>query len=139
MYNRYLRAHDKLIAPFYYTFHRLRHKIKTKPVSITKNEIKLNLVAERLRGEMATFEIKAKGKVVVEEGRRITARHIRELEKSGIKSLEVPVDYLVGKCLARAVVDTGTGRSSSPFGSPVPAYTLAIKPSPGRSFDTMRA
>ena len=30
MYNRYLRAHDKLLAPFYYAFHILRHRIKTK-------------------------------------------------------------------------------------------------------------
>jgi DNA-directed RNA polymerase subunit beta len=55
----------------------------TNDFHITKTEIKLNLVAERLRGEMATFDIKAKSKVIVEEGRRITARHIRELEKSG--------------------------------------------------------
>jgi glycosyltransferase involved in cell wall biosynthesis len=40
IYNRYLLAHDKLIAPFYYAFHRLRHKIKVKPFKITKSEIK---------------------------------------------------------------------------------------------------
>ena len=43
MYNRYLRAHDKLLAPFYYAFHRLRHQIKTKPINITKYEIKLDI------------------------------------------------------------------------------------------------
>jgi glycosyltransferase involved in cell wall biosynthesis len=43
MYNRYLRAHDKLIAPFYYAFHRLRYKIKTKPFKITKQEIKYDI------------------------------------------------------------------------------------------------
>ena len=64
---------------------------------------------ERLRGETATFDIKVKGKVIVEEGRRITARHIRELEKSGVNTLVVPEEYLVGKTLAHDVVDTTTG------------------------------
>ncbi len=56
---------------------------------------------ERLRGETASFDIKdASGKVIVEEGRRITARHIRQLEKAGITQLEVPVDYLIGRTVA---------------------------------------
>ncbi len=71
--------------------------------------IELDLVAERLRGETATFDIKVKSKVIVEEGRRVTARHIRELEKAGIKRLEVPEDYLVGKMLSRDLVNTETG------------------------------
>ena len=43
IYNRYLRAQDKLLAPFYYEFHRLRHKIKTKSFNITKYEIKRDI------------------------------------------------------------------------------------------------
>jgi len=81
----------------------------TNDFHITSKEIKLNLVAERLRGEMATFDIKAKTKVIVEEGRRITARHIRELEKAGVKTLVVPEDYLYGKILANNIVDKETG------------------------------
>jgi DNA-directed RNA polymerase subunit beta len=81
----------------------------TNEFHITKTEIKLTLVAERLRGEMATFDIKAKNKVIVEEGRRITARHIRELEKSGVKTLVVPEEYLFGKVLANNIVDKETG------------------------------
>ena len=81
----------------------------TNDFHITKKEVKLNLVAERLRGEMATFDIKAKTKVIVEEGRRVTARHIRELEKAGVKTLVVPEDYLYGKILANNIVDKETG------------------------------
>ena len=81
----------------------------TNDFHITSKEIKLNLVAERLRGEMATFDIKAKTRVIVEEGRRITARHIRELEKAGVKTLVVPEDYLYGKILANNIVDKETG------------------------------
>ncbi|MGD8498556.1 MAG: DNA-directed RNA polymerase subunit beta, partial [Chromatiales bacterium] len=69
----------------------------------------LDLIPDRLRGEVAAFDIKVKGKVLVEEGRRITARHVRELSKSGLKALEVPEGYLVGKVLAHNIVDKETG------------------------------
>ncbi|MGB5261036.1 MAG: DNA-directed RNA polymerase subunit beta, partial [Gammaproteobacteria bacterium] len=81
----------------------------TNNFTFTKNEIKLDLVAERLRGEMAMFDIKAKGKVIVEEGRRITARHIRELEKSAVKSLAVPDEYMIGRIIATNIIDKETG------------------------------
>ncbi len=76
-----------------------------------KNEIiNLELIPARLRGEMAMFDFKdSKGKIIVEAGRRITARHIREIEKLGLKTLEVPREYLVGKVLANTVVDPSTG------------------------------
>jgi DNA-directed RNA polymerase subunit beta len=82
---------------------------ETNKFTFTKNDIKLDLVAERLRGEVATFDIKAKGKVIVEEGRRITARHIRELEKTGVKSLVVPDEYMMGKIIATNIIDKETG------------------------------
>ncbi len=69
----------------------------------------MTLIPERLRGDVATFEIKAGKKVVVEEGRRITARHIRELEKANITELEIPREYLHGKALAKNIVDEKTG------------------------------
>ncbi|MEC8429502.1 MAG: DNA-directed RNA polymerase subunit beta, partial [Pseudomonadota bacterium] len=75
-----------------------------------EGEFTLKLVPARLRGEVATFDIKdAKGKVLVEEGRRITARHIRQLEKAGVEELSVPREYLIGKALARDVANTETG------------------------------
>ena len=51
----------------------------------------MDLVPERLRGEVATFEIKdASGGVLVEIGRRVTARHVRLLELSSRNRLDVP-------------------------------------------------
>jgi DNA-directed RNA polymerase subunit beta len=47
--------------------------------------------------------------VVVEEGRRITARHVRELEDAGVRQLAIPREYLYGKILAHDVVNTDTG------------------------------
>ncbi|MDH3589452.1 MAG: DNA-directed RNA polymerase subunit beta, partial [Gammaproteobacteria bacterium] len=75
----------------------------------TKNTIKLQLVPKRLRGESATFDIKLRGKTLVESGRRITARHIRELEQAHIKTMEVPPEYLLGRALAHDVVDEDSG------------------------------
>ncbi len=76
---------------------------------LTKNGFTLDLIPERLRGETATFDIKIKNKVIVEEGRRITARHIKELEKAGVKALDVPEEYVVGKVLAHDIVNNETG------------------------------
>lgn len=69
----------------------------------------LHLVSERLRGEIASFEVKKAGKVIIEKGRRITARHIGQLEKAGIKELEVPTEYVLGKVLAKPVIHPETG------------------------------
>ncbi len=76
---------------------------------ISKKGIKLDLVPERLKGESAVFDIKIGRKVIVEEGRRITARHVRDIANAGVTQLDVPVDYLVGKILAHDVVDTDSG------------------------------
>ncbi len=69
-----------------------------------------HIVPERMRGEIALFDIKsANGHVLVEEGRRITAKHIREMIKSGLTEVEVPKDYLVGKILGHNLIDRSTG------------------------------
>lgn len=83
---------------------------ETSRVFLAEDNIKLELVPSRLRGEVTTFEIKdADGNVIVEDGRRITARHIRQLEKSNVTELQVPAEYVLGKALANNVIDTNTG------------------------------
>ena len=83
---------------------------ETNKFSISKKGLFLELIPERLRGETVSFDIKdKKGKVIVEKDRRITARHIREIENAGLKQLEVPDSYLVGKILAKEIVDKETG------------------------------
>jgi len=70
----------------------------------------LALIPERLRGETLSFDVKDKqGNVLVKKEQRITARHIRELEKAKLKELEVPEDYLHGKVIARDLIDKETG------------------------------
>ena len=81
----------------------------TNKFSISSDKIMFHVIPERLRGEMAVFDIKHDGKVVIEEGRRITAKHIRQLEKAGVSEIEVPKDYLYGKILGHNVIDQSTG------------------------------
>jgi DNA-directed RNA polymerase subunit beta len=76
---------------------------------LPKEGVELELVAERLRGETLNFDLAVGGKVVVEAGKRITARHVKQLEQAKIKTLEVPDEYLVGRILAHDVVDTKSG------------------------------
>ena len=82
---------------------------ETNTVNISDTGFILNLIPERLRGEISPFEIKAGRKMIVEAGRRITVRHVRQMEEAGIKKLDVPIEYLFGKVLAKDLVDTDTG------------------------------
>ncbi len=73
-------------------------------------EIRLELIPARLRGEQVDFDIKTpKGEVIVEAGRRITARHVRDLEKIRIKHLVVADSFLIGRSLAEDIVDMSSG------------------------------
>ena len=70
----------------------------------------MEFVPDRLKGEVARFDITDKdGKVVVEKDKRITARHVRQLETNGTQFVAVPEDYVVGRIVARNIVDAETG------------------------------
>ncbi|SER74826.1 DNA-directed RNA polymerase subunit beta [Nitrosomonas sp. Nm51] len=78
--------------------------------SFSKNTISFDLVPERLRGEVASFDIKTSdNKVIVQKNKRITARHIRELQEAKLNQLQVPEEFLLGRILAHNVVDQKTG------------------------------
>jgi DNA-directed RNA polymerase subunit beta len=81
---------------------------ETNTFRFSAEGLTLELIPERLRGETASFDIYLGEKRVVEAGRRITARHVRELQKAGLKTLAVPPDYLVGKVLAHNLVNPDT-------------------------------
>jgi DNA-directed RNA polymerase subunit beta len=83
---------------------------ETSGITLKKSGVKLDLIAERLRGETAFFDIRSKtGKVLVPNGKRITARHVKMIEESGVKALEVPDEYLIGKFIAKAIIDKESG------------------------------
>ena len=76
---------------------------------LSEKEIRMTLVPERLRGETAAFDVKLGRKLIIEEGKRITAKHVRDMEKSTVDKLIVPTQYLEGKILAHDIVDEETG------------------------------
>tara|TARA_B110000285_G_scaffold11004_1_gene10947 strand:+ start:3648 stop:7718 length:4071 start_codon:yes stop_codon:yes gene_type:complete len=82
----------------------------TDAFQMTDDGYTLSLIANRLRGETAQFDItNKKGEVLVTEGTRITARHIREMEKLNLTELAVPAEYVCGHRLAKNMVDEETG------------------------------
>ena len=86
----------------------------TNDFYLSAKEIRMGLVPDRLRGETAVFDIKLGRKLIVEEGRRITAKHVRDMESSRVNQLVVPTYYLEGKNLAHDIVDTETGELLAP-------------------------
>ena len=70
----------------------------------------MEFVADRLRGEVARFDITDKsGKVLVAKDKRINAKHVRDIEAAALKHISVPEDYLLGRVLATNIIDTDTG------------------------------
>src|SRR5436305_2075166 len=74
----------------------LRHFFVFDTFHLSPKGAQLEFVPERLRGEMARFDVLAKdGKVIVQRDKRITARHVRELADSNVKKIADPRDYIV--------------------------------------------
>ncbi len=93
-----------------------------------KGKVKMRLEPTRLRGLTARFDIVVGGELIAPRDRRITQRHVRMLQKSRLKWLELPplprykdngeaetvedeaaAHPLLGETLACDVVDTETG------------------------------
>ena len=72
--------------------------------------VSFEIVPERLRGEVARFDITAPdGKLIVARDKRITAKHIRELDQAGVKTIAVSDDFILGRMIATNVADPETG------------------------------
>ncbi|MCH4812294.1 DNA-directed RNA polymerase subunit beta [Vreelandella neptunia] len=98
---------------------------ETSVFHIEKSGFSVELVPSRLRGETATFDIKdGNGETIVEEGRRITQKHIRQLEKAGLERLDVPMEYLFGKTLAKDQIDSKTGELICPCNTEITPEVL---------------
>ena len=77
---------------------------------LNKKHVEFQLVPERLRGETARFDFcDRSGKVIVAKDKRITSKHIRELDAADIHQIAVPEDFLLGRVVAQNVIDTATG------------------------------
>jgi DNA-directed RNA polymerase subunit beta len=77
---------------------------------IAKKGLQFEVVPERLRGDIARFDIVGKdGTVIVQKDKRITVKYIRDMEKAGLQKIAVPEDFLLGRVLAHDIVDKASG------------------------------
>ena len=90
---------DEILDTF---FEKTDVKLKVKSCDI-------NLAPAKLRGVIAEFDIKSGDDIIVEKGRRITAKHTKMLEKSGVKSINAPLEYLLDKVISQDSIDKETG------------------------------
>ena len=78
--------------------------------SLAGSEIDFELIPERLRGEIARFDFTTKtGKLIVAKDKRITQRHVREMQEAHMTKITVPQDYVIGRVIAHNVVDKESG------------------------------
>ena len=112
---------------------------ETNKIELQGTQFILHCDPERLRGESAFSDVHdAKGKIIVEAGRRITARHIREMVKLGINQYVVPADYLLGKGLSKSLVDESTGEVVAPANAELTMDIIsAIQKSGVKSFEVL--
>ncbi len=93
-------TNERILSEFY----------NTDTFYLTGNGVFMKVVAERLKGEVAKFDIVGEdGKLIVAKDKRITAKHIRDIVAANLDRIEVPFDVLVGKVLANNVVNPETG------------------------------
>lgn len=100
---------------------------------LKNGEFRIELIPARLRGEIALFDIVVPetGELIVEQGRRITTRHIKQMEKCKMKELVVPRDYLIGRTLAKNIIDTDTGESLAMANDEITSELLDAMPAHG--------
>jgi len=93
-------THEQILATFFEfdTFH------------FSKKGIAFEVVPERLRGEVAKFDILDKaGELIVAKEKRITVKHIRQMAEAGIKKIVVPDEFMIGRVVAHNIVSAETG------------------------------
>lgn len=83
--------------------------LDSNTIKLTKKGFELKLVPEQLKGQTAVFDIEHDGKKIVETGKKITARTVKQINEAGIKTVNVSEEYLLGKVLASGVVDKDSG------------------------------
>jgi len=93
-------------------------------VHVEKEGINIELIPSRLRGQTLPVDLKIKTKVIVEANKRITARHVKELEQANISSLKVADDFLLGKVLAKDVFNQETGEVLIPANTELDITTI---------------
>jgi DNA-directed RNA polymerase subunit beta len=77
---------------------------------ISKKGIQFELKADRMRGEIARFDIVTKqGKLIVQKDKRVTVKHVRDMEQAGLSRIAVSEEFLLGRTLGHNLVNKESG------------------------------
>ncbi|WP_027009793.1 DNA-directed RNA polymerase subunit beta [Conchiformibius kuhniae] len=98
----------------------------TETYYLSKEKVETDLVPARLKGETAKCDIvDAEGNVLVAAGKRVNSKDLRNIEKAGLTRMTVETETLIGKALAKAVIDTATGEVIAQANSEITEELLA--------------
>ncbi len=88
----------------------LARYFKFDDIHFTPRGNELAFVPERVKGEVARFDITTTdGTVVVAKDKRVTAKHIRDLQSAKVERLMLPTEDVIGRIVATNVIDKETG------------------------------
>src|SRR3954469_9460912 len=92
---------------------------------IKQTGVEFDIVPERLRGEVARFDINDRsGKTIVAKDKRITVKHIRDMESAGLKKISAPDEFILGRTVAHNVINKETGEIIANANDEVPETLL---------------
>ena len=104
----------------------LQHFYEVDTVQIEKSGISIELIPSRLRGQTLPVDLKIKSKVIVDANKRITARHVRELEQAKMTALKVEDDFLIDKVLAKDIFNQETGEILIPANTAIDQSVIEL-------------
>ena len=102
------------------------YEIENFSISKKDQKFQLKLIPQRLNGKITPIDITSKNEVLVRKGERISARHIRRIESSKIKTLEYSKEDMIGLVLAKDIIDKTTGEILLPCNTIIDEETLEV-------------
>jgi DNA-directed RNA polymerase subunit beta len=78
-------------------------------VKLKSKIVEAKLAPKLMKGKISDFDFELKGKSIVQKGRRITAKQIKELEKNKINTFSLDYEFLFNKVIATDIIDKETG------------------------------
>ena len=99
---------------------------KSEDYAKFKDGWKKDFIQENLIGSKSLFPLISKGKVVVEQGKKLTPRLLKQLEEKNIKELEISNEELIGKFISEDIVNTETGEIFAEAGEEITEELISL-------------
>src|SRR5690606_20748846 len=117
----------------------LAHFFEFDHIELHQEGGKLQFVPEHWKGEVARFDITDRdGRVLVEKDKRINAKHLRDLQAAKIEYISIPEDFLLGRVLAKNIINAETGEVIANANDEITESILAeMRAANVRDFETL--